>query len=107
MSRSIGRVTAVGEVMWLRNRTRVRGVKPAHIASTTSSGSVIGSGSDWNTSLAWRCSATKVHVRSSAPYSWSVARISSPGSSGSDLATMFSAVVTFDTYTRSSAAQPT
>ena len=47
ISGSIGNRTAVGEVMWLRNRTRVLSVTPCQIASTTSSGSCKLVGSFW------------------------------------------------------------
>ena len=39
-----GRISAVGEVMWLKKSTRVRGVTPAHTASITSSADRIGRG---------------------------------------------------------------
>ena len=72
----------MGDVMWLTNSTRVFGVTPAQMASTTSSGLSMGTGRGCVTIRDPRCSQTKVQVRSRAPYSWSVVRISSPGASG-------------------------
>src|SRR5690349_1733801 len=97
MSGAMGSITAVGEVMWLRYRTRVLGVTPAHTVSSISLGLLRGIGNFWTTVLAWRWSQTNVHVRSSAPYSWSLIRISSPGASGSERATRLSAAVTLGT----------
>ena len=55
--------------MWLKNSTRVRGVTPAHTASTTCSADSTGSGTGWLTYLAPRFPHANRHVRSSAPYS--------------------------------------
>src|SRR5260370_10784832 len=101
ISGAMGSVTAVGEVTWLMKRTRVFGVTPAQTASITSSGSSIGTGSFWTTTRDWRCSDTNVHVRSSWPYSWVVVSTSSPGSTGTERATMFNAAVTLGTQTTS------
>ena len=87
-----GRTSAVGEVMWLSETTRVRGP----IARTRSSGSA-------STSFA----PTNSHVRWTAPYWFGVVSTSSPGSNRSERITAFSPVVAFGTKTRSSDRAPT
>ena len=59
--------------MWLRKSTRVRGVTPAQIASTTASGRRQ-AGRRLLTIRRPRARWTKCQVRSQAPYSWSVVR---------------------------------
>src|SRR5258708_29299992 len=71
------------------------GVTPAQTASTTSSGSSIGTGSFCTTTRDWRCSGTNVHLPSSAPYSWLMVNTSSPGSSGREPAARFNPAVAF------------
>ena len=94
---STGKVSAVGDVMWLRNSTRVFGVRRAQTPSMTWSGDSRGRGRRACTYRApWRSQMNR-HVLSSAPYSWSVVRISSPGPRARERATMFKPVVAFVT----------
>jgi hypothetical protein len=86
-------MSAVGLVMWLRNTTRVRGVTRDQTRSTKSACVVTGSGIGHCTYFAPVSRQMNVQVRSIAPYSWSVVRISSPGASVRLRATMLSAVV--------------
>src|SRR3990172_7780538 len=102
-----GRINAVGEVRWLTARTRVRGVTCCQIASTMSRAERTGTDKGARMYRVPRRSQTNCQVKSIAPYSWSVASTSSPGSRGSDRATMFSPVVELVTYARSSGSAPT
>jgi hypothetical protein len=78
-STSTGSVIAVVEVWWLRNGARVRGPTPAQTASMTSFGLAMGSRIGVRTYRAPKSRQTCSHVRSSASYSRSVERTSSPG----------------------------
>jgi hypothetical protein len=79
---------------------------PARRAAVKASSESMGRGTGAVTIRAPVRRATKAQVFSSAAYSWSVVRISSPGPSGSDCATMLSPTVAFITPTRSSAPAP-
>ena len=92
-----GKINAVGEVMWLMKMIRVRGVTAFQNDSMNSSCVVTGTGTAWRTYEAPLLLHIHSHVRSSAPYSWSVVRISSPCSSGNDRATTLSPDVAFET----------
>ncbi len=78
-SSSTGSLTAVGEAIWLINRILVFEVTLLQIISTSSSYEGVGIGIDASTHTAPFSTACSCHALLHAPYSWSVASISSPG----------------------------
>ena len=97
-----GRRSAVAEVMWLTEITRVRGVTPLHSSSTRP-----GPGSTARrTSVAPVRTQTCSQRKSTAPYSWFESSTSSPRPSSSERATTFIPAVALGTKTRSSGRAP-
>ena len=104
---STGKVTAVGEVMWLTTSRRVRPVAAAKIAATTCSADSIGSGNLATLSDApAACSTARLQIRCTAPYSWSVSRTSSPDRNVRLFANTFIAAVAFSVKTRFRSSAP-
>ena len=104
--RSMGNTSAVALLTWLTSAYRVRGETRPRMATRTSSASLTGKGTGAITTRAPARSATARAALRHALYSWSVARISSPGSSASERSAVLTPVVALGRNARSAAGAP-